>query len=566
MVTAKSKSRDIEEINPEDVKVEDILHSLGGFSTYQRWLAFALIFPQFPTAMIVLSPVFTGSSKVPMYCKRETYFHEDDACTANCTIETSDVVYSSIVQEWDLACSSAWIVDLVTSFQMAGMMTGAFLSSLLSDQFGRKKCFYFQTICMGVLGMLPAAAIDPWSYAIARFLAGFGVGACFVIYLSHLMEFLTPAWRTICGTISFWPFGEMLLGLLAYLIVGWRWLTIIVALPALFLLLFHKTILESPRWLLIRNKTAAAHEVFATIAKWNKTAAPDIKLIEQLQVNILKEESSNIHGVKAVKMILHSSSLRTHMAILTLCNVTCAIVYYGVSFNAKNLSGYWPIDLKFGDQSLCAIPQTEFFSDFQISNLAPRYGSLKLSILEVELDHSGKQKVNRSISDRVNRVPSIGLQTAPAQLSQLTPKPKSSILFNNWIGRRKTFTLYMGLGTLFIISLLIVDGVTGLQNASSTLVTVLSLCGRFGIVAAWGALTCLILETAPTNLRSSCLGFTAFAGYLGAVVAPQIFLLSGVTESLPYIILCVLTVSSSVSSWFLRETLQQPLEDTVEKD
>jgi len=142
----------------------------------------------------------------------------------------------------------------------------------------------------------------------------------------------------------------------------------------------------------------------------------------------------------------------------------------------------------------------------------------------------------------------------------------SSIFLNNWIGRRKTFTLFMGMGTLFIISLLIVDGVTGLHEASPTLVTVLSLCGRFGIVAGWGALTCLILETAPTNLRSSCLGFCAFAGYFGAVIAPQIFLLSGVAEALPYIILCVLTVSSSISSWFLRETTEQPLEDTVEKD
>ncbi|CAL8121746.1 unnamed protein product [Orchesella dallaii] len=498
MVTTKSQSRD-NEVHPEDVKVEDILRSLGGFSTYQRWLAFALIFPQFPTAMIVLSPVFTGSSKVPMYCKKESYFYEDDACGANCTVETPDIVYSSIVQEWDLGCKSAWIVDLVTSFQMAGMMTGALLSSLLSDQFGRKKCFLFQTICMGLLGMLPAAAFDPWSYAVAKFLAGFGVGACFVVYLAHLMEFLTPAWRTICGTISFWPPGEMLLGLLAYLIVSWRWLTIIVALPALFLLLFHRTVLESPRWLLVRNKTAAAHEVFATIAKWNKTEVPDIKLIEQLQVNVLKEESSSVHGIKAVKMILHSSSLRLHMAILTLCNVTCAIVYYGISFNAKNLGGN------------------------------PYINMLYMGLFDL-----------------------IG---CPA-----------SILFNNWIGRRKTFTLYMGLGTLFIISLLIVDASTGLQNASPTLVTVLSLCGRFGIVAAWGALTCLILETAPTNLRSSCLGFTAFAGYLGTVLAPQIFLLSGVMESLPYIILCVLTVSSSISSWFLRETLQQPLEDTVEKD
>ena len=176
-------------------------------------------------------------------------------------------------------------------------------------------------------------------------------------------------------------------------------------------------------------------------------------------MNILKEESASVTGIKAVKMIMQSSKLRIHMAILTLCNITCAIVYYGIAFNAKNLSGN------------------------------PYLNMLYLGLFD--------------------------LVASPAP-----------IFLNNWIGRRKTFTLYMGMGTMFIISLLIVDGVVGLKEASPTLVTVLSLCGRFGIVAGWGALTCLILETAPTNLRSSCLGFCAFAAYFGSIIAPQIFLLS----------------------------------------
>lgn len=304
------------------------------------------------------------------------------------------------------------------------------------------------------------------------------------------MEFLTPSWRTICGAISFWPPGEMLLGLLAYLIISWRLLTVVVALPALVLLLFHRlvlnmkfaefthtisdyfildstgislfcrTILESPRWLLVRKKTTEAHQVFATIADWNGKPAPDIKLIEKLQDNVLKEESASVTGVKAIKMIMQSSKLRIHMTVLTLCNMTCGIVYYGVSFNARNLSGN------------------------------PYLNMLYMGIF----DFFGSP---------------------------------SSIWLNNLIGRRKTFTLFMGMGTIFIVSLLFVEATTGLNNSSTTLVTVLSLCGRFGIVAAWGALTCLILETAPTNLRSTCIGFAAFAAYLGAVVAPQVFLLSG---------------------------------------
>ncbi|CAG7832213.1 unnamed protein product [Allacma fusca] len=74
-------------------------------------------------------------------------------------------------------------------------------------------------------------------YAISRFLAGFGMGGCFVVYLVHLMEFLTPSWRTICGCVSLWPIGEMLLGLIAYLVPNWRYLTVITALPTFLVLL-----------------------------------------------------------------------------------------------------------------------------------------------------------------------------------------------------------------------------------------------------------------------------------------------------------------------------------------
>jgi OCT family organic cation transporter-like MFS transporter 4/5 len=102
-------------------------------------------------------------------------------------------------------------------------------------------------------------------------------------------------------------------------------------------------VLESPRYLLIRHKTKQAHKVFETIAKWNKKDPPTLKMIEELQEEIVNEESSVIHGVKAIRMIGSNHTLRNHMLILIFCNLTCSVVYYGVTFNAKNLSGnpYW---------------------------------------------------------------------------------------------------------------------------------------------------------------------------------------------------------------------------------
>jgi len=287
--------------------------------------------------------------------------------------------------------------------------------------------------------------------------------------------------------------------------------------------LTHRHVLESPRWLLLRKRTGEAHKVFATIAEWNLKPAPDYKLIEKLQQSILTNEVAAVKGFKAVKMLVQDPTLRLHMAIKTFCVASCSLTYYGVSFNVKNLSGN---------------PYMNVFY--------------------------------------------MGLFDMAA--------PPASFVFMNWIGRKKAFTLYMMLGTAFLLSLLFSEIFIGMQSMDPIVTVILSLCGRFGIVAAWAVLKCIILETAPTNLRSISLGFTAFSGYLGGIMAPQLVYLGTskfrliintdtdrlfskifngknmlfhftVSETMPYIILCVMTVTSCIASLVLDEMLKKPLNE-----
>jgi hypothetical protein len=54
------------------------------------------------------------------------------------------------------------------------------------------------------------------------------------------MEFLTPNWRMLCSALSIYPFGEMLLPILAYNIQSWRLLTVMTGAPIFLLLPFSK--------------------------------------------------------------------------------------------------------------------------------------------------------------------------------------------------------------------------------------------------------------------------------------------------------------------------------------
>lgn len=160
-----------------------------------------------------------------------------------------------------------------------------------------------------------------------------------------------------------------------------------------------------------------------------------------------------------MKTIMNNKKLRTNLAIETFCVVTCAIVFYGVSFNAKNLGG------------------NKYLNVFYMGIL----------------DFFG----------------------SPA-----------SMLFTNNLGRRKTFMLYMFGGTFFMIAVVFLMLLSPYGSSNPTIVVALSLCGRFCIAAAWGALKLMILETSPTNLRATCLGLTVFSGYFGGILAPQLVLLS----------------------------------------
>lgn len=217
--------------------------------------------------------------------------------------------------------------------------------------------------------------------------------------------------------------------------------------------------LESPRWLLVRNRPDEAHRVFEKIADWNSKPAPSLDKIKQLQTSILNHETAALTGLKAMRTIMKNKILRTNLVIETFCVVTCAIVFYGVSFNAKNLGG------------------NKYLNVFYMGIL----------------DFFG----------------------SPA-----------SMLFTNNLGRRKTFMLYMFVGTAFMICVVFLLLLNPYGSSTATIVTALSLCGRFSIGTAWGALKIMIMETSPTNIRATCLGLTVFSGYFGGILAPQLVVLA----------------------------------------
>jgi sugar porter (SP) family MFS transporter len=146
-------------------------------------------------------------------------------------------------------------------FAMASALYGTILGSLLgswpTDRFGRKATL----LGIGILYILAAVgsglAWDVYSFIVARFLGGIGIGISTVAAPLYISEIAPPVYRgCLAGLFQFnIVFGIIISFVSNYLLEGigetaWRWMLGIAAFPSVLYTTMCLVIPESPRWLL----------------------------------------------------------------------------------------------------------------------------------------------------------------------------------------------------------------------------------------------------------------------------------------------------------------------------
>ncbi|WP_434569913.1 MFS transporter [Pseudomonas sp. Z3-8] len=173
----------------------------------------------------------------------------------------------SIRTEFGLSAAQA---GLLASSSFFGMVLGASLSGLLADRFGRKPVFQWSIVLWGLASYLCSTAQDVEMLTLFRILLGVGMGMEFPIAQSMLSE-LIPArqrGRYIALMDGFWPLGFVAAGVLSYFLlplIGWRDIFLVLAVPAVFVLVIRFFIPESPRWLEQAGRGAEADAVLKRI-------------------------------------------------------------------------------------------------------------------------------------------------------------------------------------------------------------------------------------------------------------------------------------------------------------
>ncbi|KAJ4848420.1 Organic cation/carnitine transporter 4 [Turnera subulata] len=410
---------------------------------------------------------------------------------------------SSTVAEWGLVCGEKFKVGLVQAVFFGGCMIGAGIFGHLSDStLGRKGSLIVVCILNALFGCLTALSPGFWTYCFLRLLTGFstgGVGLCAFVLAT---EPVGPTKRGAAGMSTFYFFstGIALLAGIAYIFPSWRALYIASSIPSiLFLVLVLPFVSESPRWYLVRGRVNEATKLMQKIAKSNGNHLPD-GVILAIDEEANPTTTNDIQGGKD-ELVTKEAASGSLIDVLR-SPITRIRLILAVAINFA-----------------CAVV----------------YYGLSLNVVNLE--------TNLYVNVLVNSIAEMPSYTITA-------------LLLDKFGRRP-----LAIWTQWFSGFFCLAG--SMMGSNGIWKVVRMICGVVGIFGTAGTYNLLFIYTAelfPTVVRNAALGSATQASQLGAILAPFVVVMGG---GLPFAVFALCGIVGGFLAFFLPETLNQPLYDTM---
>jgi len=168
-----------------------------------------------------------------------------------------------------------------------GCIAGVFLAGKAGDRFGRKKVLMLAALLFLVSAVGSASAHKLFYFIVARVLGGLAVGIASILSPMYIAELAPAKYR---GTLVSLNQLAIVIGILVaffsnYLLVdtgenNWRWMLLVMAVPAVLLFFSLFLVPESPRWLVARQQNDEALEVLIKTSG-EEFAQEELKEIKQ---------------------------------------------------------------------------------------------------------------------------------------------------------------------------------------------------------------------------------------------------------------------------------------------
>ncbi len=161
---------------------------------------------------------------------------------------------------------------VVMASALWGTVAGAMLGGIPTNKYGRKNMLIAIGLLYLVSALGAALANDPYIFALFRFIGGLGIGASTIAAPGYISE-IAPAEKRgrLVGMYQLSIVVGILLAFMSnYLLrnVGedaWRWMIGVAVFPSVIYLIAVLFIPNSPRWLVMKGRTAEAEQVLKRI-------------------------------------------------------------------------------------------------------------------------------------------------------------------------------------------------------------------------------------------------------------------------------------------------------------
>lgn len=242
---------------------------------------------------------------------------------------------NTVVSQWTLVCDKDWITSVITTIQMAGLLTGGFLSGHLADFIGRKPTYFLSFILMTIFNIVAAFSISWQMFAICRFFIGFATSCYITVFFTFLAEFTPSKWRPIIMSIPGWPVWAAMYGVVSWWLHDWSHIQIATAVISAPWILAFFFVPESFRWLISHNKFNEAEKVLVRITSMNNKPAPDISTIKALAKEEFIEEQK---GYTIIDVCTNWKQAK-YTFLVSVTWLCCGYGYYAIAFGVQELSG-----------------------------------------------------------------------------------------------------------------------------------------------------------------------------------------------------------------------------------
>ncbi|UMO99280.1 MFS transporter [Amycolatopsis sp. EV170708-02-1] len=162
---------------------------------------------------------------------------------------------------------------LVATANLIGMAVGAVAWGTVADRIGRKRAFSITLLLFALFSVLGALAPNVETFLALRFLAGIGLGGCIPVDYAIVSEFSPRKHRgrVLSAMDGWWPIGTTLAAVTATLLLpvegNWRWMLVLMILPALLLFWVRRGVPESPLYLVRKGREAEARAVIDDLVR-----------------------------------------------------------------------------------------------------------------------------------------------------------------------------------------------------------------------------------------------------------------------------------------------------------